>query len=98
MGIEVYTRVLTLPPLSDERLFRLNLINDLYGQVMDYRQIAYYLNDHGIETPHGGRYTPKLVWLTQKKYTDRLERILDSNWSSTEIATMKRVMVKPWRE
>ena len=98
IGIEVYTRVLTLPPLSDERLFRLNLINDLYGQGMDSRQISDYLNDHGIVTPRGGRYTPKLVWVTQKKFTDRLERISDSKWSCTEIAPMKRVEVKPWRE
>ena len=34
ISIEFYTRVLTLPSLSVERLFRLNLINDLYVQGM----------------------------------------------------------------
>ena len=72
ISIEFYTRVLKFPSLSDERLFRLNLINDLYGQGMDSQQIADYLNDHGIVTPRGGRYTPKLVWVTQKKVSDRL--------------------------
>ena len=46
VGIEFYTRVLTLPSLSDERLYRLNLINDLFGQGINSRQIADYLNDH----------------------------------------------------
>ena len=89
ISIEFYILVLTLPSLSDERILRLNLINDLYVQGMVSRQIASYLNDHGIVTPRGGGYTPNLVWVTQKKFTDRIKQISDSEWSCTEIATIK---------
>lgn len=98
LSIEFYTRVLTCPSLSDERLFRLNLINDLYVQGMVSRQIAGYLNGHGIVTPRGGGYTPNLVCVTQKKFTDRIEQISDLKWPCNGIAPMTRVEVKTLKE
>ena len=52
--INFYTNVLRLPSLSDERQLRLNLINGLYGRVMDFRKISNYLNGNGFVTPCAG--------------------------------------------
>lgn len=41
---------------------------------MSNKDIAQYLNDRNLKTPKGKSYYGNLIWVTLKKYRDRLER------------------------
>ena len=83
--ITVKTRTLTIPRLSDDRLSRLHRIDDLYEQGLNSREISDHLNQQGIKSPHGGSYTGKLIWSTQKKFRLRKERLKDTNYTIDEV-------------
>ena len=63
MDVTVRTRTLTLIDLSQERLEKLNLIDELYQQGLNSREIADHLNDRGIRSPKGGTYYSFLGWI-----------------------------------
>jgi hypothetical protein len=44
------------------------------------RQIADCLNDLGNVSPNGKLYTGKLIWVTLKKYLERMERKEDASY------------------
>ena len=96
MDVTVKTRTLTLFELSQERLEKLNLIDDLYGQGLDSREIADHLNDLGIRSPRGGIYSSKLVWITHKKFKKRQERLKDTTYTVNRIypAKLERVRLE----
>tara|TARA_B100000809_G_C14653214_1_gene356734 strand:- start:56 stop:337 length:282 start_codon:yes stop_codon:yes gene_type:complete len=79
------TLTLTVPRLSDDRLSRLHQIDDLYERGLNSREISDHLNQQGIKSPHGGSYTGKLVWVTQKKFRLRKERLKDTNYTIDEV-------------
>ena len=81
VDVTVKTRTLTTPHLSEARLHRLLLIDDLHQKGLDNREIADHLNQRGILTPHGGSYPPKLVWVTHKKFLLRKERLKDTTYT-----------------
>ena len=85
IDITVRTRTTTLVELSQERLEKLYLIDDLYQQGLNSREIADHLNELGIRTPKGGTYYSRLVWVTQKKFKRRQERMKDTNWTVDRI-------------
>jgi hypothetical protein len=87
---------LTLFELSQERLEKLNLIGDLYGQGLNSREIADHLNGRGIRSPHGGTYSSKLVWITHKKFKKRQERLKDTTYTVNRIypAKLERVRLE----
>ena len=68
------TRSLTLPDLSPSQQERLLLINGLFKQGFSASDIADYLNRHDLSTPSGKTYYPELVWVTNKKFSNRLDR------------------------
>ena len=70
----VVTRSLSLNVIPDGRLERLQLINSLYERGWNSVEIANYLNEQGVLTPSGKAYYPKLVWVTQRKFRQRLSR------------------------
>ena len=41
---------------------------------MSNKEITDYFNDRNILTPNGKQYTQKNVWVTMKKYRNRLDR------------------------
>ena len=85
---------MTLVELSQERLEKLNLIGDLYGQGLDSREIADHLNGRGIRSPHGGTYSSKLVWITHKKFKNRQERMRDTTYTIDAIYPVYRKRVR----
>ena len=95
MNVTVRTRTLTLIDLSQERLEKLNLIDDLYQQGLNSREIADHLNDRGIRPPKGGTYSSKLVWVTHKKFKIRQERMKDTHWTVDRIFPAKLERVHP---
>ncbi len=76
---------MTTPYLSEPRLYRLRLIDDLHRKGLNNRGIADYLNQRGILSPRGGSYSPKLVWVTHKKYLRRKERLKDTTYTIDEV-------------
>ena len=74
ISILFYTKSLSNVRLSDERLYRLNLIKSLSDMGLTTAEISDALNIRQIKTPRGLEYTPKIVWVTLKKFNDRLER------------------------
>jgi DNA-binding transcriptional MerR regulator len=74
---------------TSREIKKLNLIDDLYGQGLNNREIANYLNECGIRSPHGGIYSSKLVWVTHKKFKDKQERIKDTTFTVDKIYPAK---------
>ena len=85
---------MTLVELSQERLKKLNLIDDLYGQGLNSREIADHLNDQEIRSPRGGTYSSKLVWITHKKFKNRQERMKDATYTIDAIYPVYRKRVR----
>jgi hypothetical protein len=74
--VTLVTRSLSLSVIPDGRLKKLQLIDTLYRNGWSSVEIANHLNERGILTPFGKAYYPKLVWVTQKKYKNRVLRQL----------------------
>ena len=77
---EIHTRTLTTPYLSPSRISRLEIIEKLNQQGLTDKQISDWFNDLGFVTPQEKRYTPSLVWVTRKKWTDRALRENDTHY------------------
>ena len=61
--------------ISEERLRRLELMIELNTIGFSSREISGFLNVNGIKTVRtDNKYTPKLVWVSLKKFKTRLER------------------------
>ena len=93
--VTVRTRTLTLPELPKNRLERLNLIHDLHCAGMGDRKIAEHLNGLALKTPRGGSYSAKLIWVTLKKFKERLERLEDTTLTVDRIYPAKKERVFP---
>lgn len=65
------TSLITLNP---QRKKRLELIKSLSDSGMSNVEISDYLNSRSLKTPKGKDYYPKIIWVTLKKYNNRLER------------------------
>ena len=89
----IRTRLLSLPELSADRLERLHLIDDLHQKGLTNRDIADYLNERGMRSPRGGSYSPKLVWVTLKRFLLRKERMKDTTYTVDRIYPGKRERV-----
>lgn len=77
--------------MGDDRLYRLELMKNLYDMGLSVREISEHLNHKGIRTPKGLAYYPKLVWVSLKKYMRRLDR--DSGYerlSTLEMITIQK--------
>ena len=64
--------------IRNERLRRLNLIYSLHIKGLTNKQISEHLNNNNFKTFRTkDNYTPKLIWITLKKYQKRLFRNKD---------------------
>ena len=64
--------------IQNERLKRLELIYNLHIKGLSNKEISEYLNNKNIKTFRTDSfYTPKLIWITLKKYQKRLFRNKD---------------------
>ena len=65
--------------IRNERLKRLELIYSLYKKGLSNKEISEYLNNKNLKTFRTNNiYTPKLIWMTLKKYKIRLLRNKDN--------------------
>ncbi len=65
--------------IRNERLKRLQLIYSLYKKGLSNKEISEYLNNKNFKTFRTNNiYTPKLIWMTLKKYKIRLLRNKDN--------------------
>ena len=78
----IETSFLNLPSLNEDQEKRLKEILKLHQDEYTNRQISDQMNKKYKKTIfHNKTYTPKLIWVTLKKYKKRLERI--NNYSSS---------------
>ena len=65
--------------LSEDRLKRLELMNELSNRGYSSTEITNFLNINGIKTIRTyEKYSPKLVWTSLNKYRKRLSRLISS--------------------
>jgi len=64
--------------IRNERLKRLELIYNLHKKGLSNKEISEHLNKNNLKTFRSNNvYTPKLIWMTLKKYKIRLSRNKD---------------------
>ena len=77
-NVIINTNKLSVFRIRNERLRRLNLIYSLHIKGLTNKQISEYLNNNNFKTFRTkDNYTPKLIWMTLKKYQKRLFRNKD---------------------
>ena len=79
--VELYTRSFCQFNLNPEREQRLKLIYDLSNQGCSNKKISDFFNEVGLTSPRGTSYSQKLIWVTLKKYKERLNRKKFSTYS-----------------
>jgi hypothetical protein len=73
--IVIQTNKLGIFRIGNERLKRLELIYSLHKKGLSNKDISEYLNNKNLKTFRTNDiYTPKLIWMTLKKYNIRLLR------------------------
>ena len=74
-NVTINTNKLSIFRIRNERLKRLELIYDLHKKGLSNIEISEYLNNKNLKTFRTNNiYTPKLIWMTLKKYKIRLLR------------------------
>ena len=76
----IRTKVLSQVRLNVQREERLDKLLQLRLMGWSDRQIVDCLNDLGNVSPNGKPYTGKLIWVTLKKYIERMERKEDTSY------------------
>ena len=78
-SVLIRTNKLGVFRIRNERLRRLELIYSLHRKGLTNKQISEYLNNNKFKTFRTkNNYTPKLIWMTLKKYEIRLLRNKDN--------------------
>ena len=74
-NVTINTNKLSVFRIRNERLKRLEFIYSLYKKGLSNKEISEYLNNKNLKTFRTNDiYTPKLIWMTLKKYNIRLLR------------------------
>ena len=78
-NVTINTDKLSVFRIQNERLKRLELIYNLHIKGLSNKEISEYLNNKNLKTFRTNNiYTPKLIWMTLKKYKIRLLRNKDN--------------------
>ena len=78
-NVLIETNRLGLFRIGNKRLKRLELIYSLHKKGLSNKDISQYLNNKNLKTFRTNNiYTPKLIWMTLKKYKIRLLRNKDN--------------------
>ena len=73
--VVIETKRLSIVNISSDRLYRLQLMKSLKDNGFSNSEISEFLNVNGIRPPRTDKpYSPKLVWMSLKKYQNRLDR------------------------
>ena len=77
--IVIQTNKLGVFRIGNERLKRLELIYNLHKKGLSNKEISEHLNKNNLKTFRSNNvYTPKLIWMTLKKFKNRLMRNKDT--------------------
>ena len=77
-NVKIETNRLGVFRIRNERLKRLELIYNLHKKGLSNKEISEHLNKNNLKTFRSNNvYTPKLIWITLKKYKIRLSRNKD---------------------
>ena len=78
-NITINTNKLSVFRIQNEKLKRLELIYNLHIKGLSNKEISEYLNNKNLKIFRTNDiYTPKLIWITLKKYKIRLLRNNDN--------------------
>ena len=78
-NVTINTNKLSVFRIRNERLKRLEWIYYLHMKGLSNKEISEYLNNKNLKTLRTNEiYTPKLIWMTLKKYKIRLLRNKDN--------------------
>ena len=73
--VVIETKRLSIVNISSDRLYRLQLMKSLKDNGFSNSEISEFLNVNGIRPLRTDKpYSPKLVWMSLKKYQRRLDR------------------------
>ena len=73
--VVIETKRLSIVNISSDRLYRLQLMKSLKDNGFSNSEISEFLNVNGIRPLRTDKpYSPKLVWMSLKKYQHRLDR------------------------
>ena len=73
--VVIETKRLSIVNISSDRLYRLQLMKSLKDNGFSNSEISEFLNVNGIRPLRTDKpYSPKLVWMSLKKYQNRLDR------------------------
>ena len=74
-NVTINSNKLSVFRIRNERLKRLELIYSLHKKGLSNKKISEYLNNKNLKTFRTNNiYTPKLIWMTVKKYKIKLLR------------------------
>tara|TARA_B100000767_G_C19605283_1_gene467447 strand:+ start:74 stop:358 length:285 start_codon:yes stop_codon:yes gene_type:complete len=74
-SIEITTQSLSVFNISDKTQNRLEWLLSLRNNGFSNKEMSDNINAHGILSPKGKKYSPKLIWVTLKKYENRIKRL-----------------------
>ncbi|MDA9894943.1 hypothetical protein N9D98_02750 [Amylibacter sp.] len=74
-SIEISTQSLSVFNISDKTQNRLEWLLSLRNNGFSNKEMSDYINAHGILSPKVKKYSPKLIWVTLKKYENRIKRL-----------------------
>ena len=78
--VVIETKRLSIVNISSDRLYRLQLMKSLKDNGFSNSEISEFLNVNGIRPLRTDKpYSPKLVWMSLKKYDRRIERYNSPN-------------------
>jgi hypothetical protein len=74
-NVDVYTKELCYNTINPRRSELRDIILGLVEEGYSNKEVSEYLNERQIKTPRHRSYTPKLIWVTLKKWREREERL-----------------------
>ena len=83
-NVVVTTKKLSIVKITDDRLWRLNGMKMLFDSGWTTNEIRDLFNGLNIRSPRGKRYTTKLIWVSLKKFNERLDRMKETTTDVVE--------------
>ena len=73
--VKVQSSNLWTSKLTKKQIYNYNLVKELRGESLTYKQISKELNDRGLTTTRNKPFSPPLVHSLEKKMDKRIDRI-----------------------
>ena len=73
--VKVQSSNLWTSKLTKKQIYNYNLVKELRGESLTYKQISKELNDRGLTTTRNKPFNPQIVHSLEKKMDKRIDRI-----------------------